>query len=161
MISFIWAEDLNGLIGKNNHLPWHLPADMHYFKETTMGHPLVSGANTFRSYPSVLSGRKNIVLSEYDDYPEEVTVVNNLDQLLEMIKKDPETEYFISGGATVFKELLPYADQLYITTINDTFIGDTFMPVIDYSQFEQIKEQNFVADASNPYDYKFEVYKRK
>lgn len=161
MISFIWAEDLNGLIGKNNHLPWHLPADTKYFKETTMGHPLVSGSNTFKSYPGVLPGRENIVLAQNDDFPEEVKVVHQLDQLLELIKADPETEYFISGGAVVFKQLLPYVDKLYVTTINDTFIGDTFMPVINYSDFELTNKQEFTADADNPYDYQFEVYQRK
>ncbi|KRM93817.1 dihydrofolate reductase [Lentilactobacillus senioris DSM 24302 = JCM 17472] len=160
MISFIWAEDLNGLIGKNNHLPWRLPADVKYFKDTTMGHPLVSGANTFKSYPGVLPGRQNIVLAQNDDFPEEVTVVHELEQLLTLIKNDPETEYFISGGATVFKQLLPYVDRLYVTTINDTFIGDTFMPVINYSEFELLSKQEFKADTDNPYNYQFEVYQR-
>lgn len=162
MISFIWAQDIDGVIGRDGKIPWHIPVDMKYFKNTTMGHPLVSGKRTFDSYKRVLPGRENIVLTnQINDLSDEVTKVTSLTELLELMSKNPDKEYFISGGAQVFKQLLPYVDKLYKTTIHGHFAGDTFMPVIDYSQFKLISSHNVIADDYNSYACTFEIFERQ
>lgn len=103
MISFLWAEDENGLIGKNNELPWRLPADLKYFKETTMGHPIVMGRKTFESIGRPLPGRKNIILTRDKAFQaEDCLVFHSKDELLEWIEQY-DSEVFITGGSEIFR----------------------------------------------------------
>lgn len=159
LISFIWIEDLNGVIGLKNQLPWELPADQRYFKKTTMGHPIISGSKTYRSYNHPLPGRLNIVLSTSNDrFPEEVVVMKNFGELKKFIDNCPDEEYFVIGGSEVFKQFLPYVDKLYRTIIYGKFNGDTYMPEINYDKFKLISSVDGVIDEKNHFPYKFEVY---
>ncbi|MFD1124491.1 dihydrofolate reductase [Lentilactobacillus raoultii] len=160
MISYIWAEDEQGLIGAAGKLPWHLPADMAFFKKTTMGHPIISGARTFRSYNRPLPGRQNIVLSRHGHFPDGVLVVSSIPQLCELVAANPGENYFVTGGANLFSQLLDRVDRLYRTKIHHQFIGDTYMPKIDYAHFKRLRVTEGKVDEKNPYPHTFELFER-
>ena len=130
MISLIVAHDENRVIGYKNELPWHLPGDLKYFKEMTMGKPIVMGRKTFESIGRPLPGRRNIVITRNADYKAEgIEVVGSLKDALTLVS-DAE-EIMIIGGAQIFEQVMPIADKLYITLINHTFKGDTYFPTYD------------------------------
>ncbi|ANZ61993.1 dihydrofolate reductase [Secundilactobacillus paracollinoides] len=160
---FIWAEDNNHGIGYKGNLPWHLSSDMRFFKRTTTGNTLVSGSRTFASYGKPLPHRKNIVLTtnRHKTYPEGVLVLHSVDDLLTYEDHHPDETIYISGGAKVFASLLPYVDELLRTRIDHEFKVDTYMPDIDYSQFELVSSEAGVVDEKSPYVHYFEAFKRR
>ena len=118
MLSMIWAEDENCLIGKNGSIPWHLPADMHYFKQITINHTVIMGKNTYLSLGKPLINRKNIVLSHsLQVNNDNVRIFDNLDLLKQYINKQKD-EIFVIGGAHLYQQFLPIAQRLYITKTN-------------------------------------------
>ncbi|KKB38525.1 dihydrofolate reductase [Bacillus thermotolerans] len=161
MISFIWAMDKNGAIGKDNALPWRLPEDLKFFKETTMGHPIVMGRKTYESIGKPLPGRENIVVTRNPAYEADgCTVVHSYEELLERAKE--VEELFVTGGGDVFKQMMPYADKLYVTYIDDVFEADTYFPeVIDWGEWSLLSEKKGEKNEKNPYDYYFRIYERK
>ncbi len=159
MISLLVAMDNNRLIGKDNDLPWHLPADLAYFKRVTMGHSIVMGRKTFDSIGRPLPGRENIIITRNTDYKADwCKVIHSIEEVLEMNQEDKEL--FIIGGAEIFKEVLPHADRLYITEIDAVFEGDTFFPAFPLSEWQKTFSEEGPRDEKNPYDYKFVVYER-
>ncbi|GGE59152.1 dihydrofolate reductase [Priestia taiwanensis] len=157
MISLIWAMDENRLIGKDNDLPWRLPAELAYFKRTTMGQPIIMGRKTYESIGRPLPGRENIVVTRNSDFTAEgVTVVHSLHEALEQTK---ETEAFVIGGAQIYKEALPLASRLYVTHIHHAFEGDTYFPEIP-KEWKVISSEKGLNDEKNPYDYDFVVYEK-
>lgn len=162
MISFIWAMDNNQVIGNNNELPWHLPADLQYFKRVTMGHPIVMGRKTFESIGRPLPGRENIIITRNPAYTNEnCTVIHSVDELLQYCQKNAEEEYFVIGGAELFQQLLPYADRLYVTKIHEQFVGDTFFPPIDLNDWKLNSREKGQKDDKNPYDYEFLMFTKQ
>lgn len=159
MISFIVAMDKNRVIGRNNKLPWHLPADLAYVKKTTMGHPLLMGRKTYESIGRPLPGRTNIVFTRNPHYEAEGCVV--VHSVEEAIRKFGDGELFIFGGAVIYRLFLPVADRMYVTEIEHEFEGDTFFPEIDPAEWREISRVKGVRDEKNPYDYYFVVYERK
>ena len=160
MISFLWAQDENGLIGNNNDLPWSLPADLKYFKETTMGHPIVMGRKTYESIGRPLPGRTNIILTRDQDYQAEgCHVFHAREDLLEWIK-EKGSEVFITGGSEIFKLFLEDADRLYVTKIGATFEGNTYFPELDWKKWRLVSAEEGPKDEKNPYDYEFQIYER-
>ena len=161
MISFLWAEDQNGLIGKENDLPWRLPADLKYFKDTTMGHPIVMGRKTYESIGRPLPGRTNIILTRDPEYQAEGCLVfHSKDSLLQWIEAYG-SEVFITGGSDIFRLFLGEVDRLYVTKICASFEGDTYFPKIDWESWELISSEKGPRNEKNPYDYEFELYERK
>ncbi|URL60878.1 dihydrofolate reductase [uncultured bacterium] len=162
MLTYVWAQDKNGTIGKNGGLPWHLPADMHHFQKLTTGHAMLAGRTTFESFGRPLLHRKNMVLTSHPkkDFPDNVTVFNTPNSFLKYADAHPDDKICIVGGAQIFKLFLPYVDFLCRTVINGTFDGDTKMPKIDYSKFELVKAVNGQPDQKNHYAYRFETYRR-
>ncbi|WP_053366875.1 dihydrofolate reductase [Bacillus sp. FJAT-27245] len=161
MISFIWAMDKNMVIGKDNKLPWHLPEDLKFFKKSTMGHPIAMGRKTYESIGRPLPGRENIIITRNPGFSAEgCTVMNSIDEFLEYSKNKDE-EYFVIGGAEIFKEMFPVADKLYITLIHDEFPGDTFFPEFDLDQWVLLFSEKGPTDEKNPYDYEFRIYGRR
>lgn len=161
MISFLWAEDSNGLIGKNNDLPWRLPADLKYFKETTMGNPIVMGRKTFESIGKPLPGRKNIILTRDESYrAADCLVFYGKEPLLQWIEQQ-NTEVFITGGAEIFQLFLAEVNRLYVTKIFHTFEGDAYFPKLDWSKWQLASSQAGLKNEKNPYDYEFQIYERK
>ncbi|WP_062104857.1 dihydrofolate reductase [Bacillus niameyensis] len=161
MISFLWAEDEKGLIGKDNQLPWRLPADLKHFKDTTLGHPVVMGRKTYESIGNPLPGRTNIVLTRDQAFKAEGCLAfHSKDQLLEWIQNQ-DSEVFIIGGSEIYRLFLEEADRLYVTKIAHTFDGNIYFPKINWENWVLISEKPGIKNDKNPYNYLFKVYERK
>jgi len=152
----------NRAIGNKNKIPWHLPADFKYFKETTLGKTVVMGLNTFNSIGGKpLPGRKHIILNNDPNFvaPKDCAVAHSIEEVTGMIKDLPEV--FICGGASVYRQFLPLAQKLYITEVHATPEGDTFFPEINMAEWKEIRREEHKADEANKYDYSFVVLERK
>lgn len=160
MISFIFAMDDEGAIGKNNQLPWHLPEDLKFFKRVTMGHPIVMGRKTHEAIGRLLPGRKNIIITRNADYHCDGVVVFHSVQDFISGCFDGKEEMFVIGGAEIFKAMFKFADRLYITRIHDVFDGDTFFPEFDISKWKLSSCEKGIKNDSNPYEYEFCIYDR-
>lgn len=161
MISFIWAMDKNKVIGNENKLPWHLPEDLKFFKTSTMGHPIAMGRKTFESIGKPLPGRENIIITRNPNYTREgCTVLHSIEEFVKYSSEKGE-ECFVIGGAEIFKEMFPYADKLYITFIDDEFLGDTFFPEFDLEDWNLLSSEKGPKNEKNPYDYEFRIYMKK
>lgn len=161
MISLIVAMDQNRVIGNNNKLPWHLPADLQYFKKVTMGHPIVMGRKTFESIGRVLPGRENVIVTRNQDFKAEGCVVLYDIAEIKTFADNRDEEVFVIGGAEIFKEILPSADRLYITEIHESFEGDTFFPVIDENEWDKISSNPGSIDEKNRYAHDFIILQKK
>jgi len=162
MISMISAVAENRVIGNKNSLPWHMPADFKYFKETTLGKTVVMGLNTFKSIgEKPLPGRKHVILNNDANYtpPEDCVVAHSIEEAVEITKNEPEV--MICGGASVYKQFLPLAQKLYITEVHAKPEGDTYFPEIDKDEWREVKREDYKADEKNSYDYSFVVLERK
>lgn len=160
MISMIVATDRNGLIGKDNDMPWRLPEDLSYFKRITTGSTVVMGRNTFESIGKPLPNRENIILTRNSDYQVEgCKTLSSIDALNEMGQSDEEI--FVIGGANIYKQAMPFTETLYLTYIDEEFEGDTYFPDIEESEWKLVSEEKGVKNEKNPYDYFFRVYKRR
>ncbi|AVQ99185.1 dihydrofolate reductase [Oceanobacillus iheyensis] len=160
MISLLLAMDRNNLIGRNNDLPWHLPKDLRFFKEKTLGNTIIMGRKTFESIGFPLPKRENIVITSSSELEKEVTCISSVDTIKEWNKMNPEKEYFVIGGGRLFEQVLPFADRMYITLIDEAFQGDTYFPEISYEDWEETSKVKGEKDESNPYDYYFIQYDR-
>ena len=176
MLSLIVAASQNGVIGANNKLPWHLPADLQRFKQLTMGHPILMGRKTYESIGKPLPGRTNIMITRQKGFQCcGTTVAHSLEEALLMcdrgataqrskemvalpLSADHEKEAFVIGGAEIFKQALPLADRIYLTRINQDFKGDTYLFEIDPKIWKEISREEFPAD---PLPHTFLIYNRK
>lgn len=159
-ISIIAAVSRNRVIGQGGELPWHLPADLKYFRERTRGHPVIMGRRTYESVGRPLPGRRNIVLSRSPDFrPSGVEVADSLEAALELVREADEV--FLLGGEEIFRAGLEIADRLYLTEIDAEFCGDTFFPEFDRKQWRVLESRLHPADEQNPYPMRFVVYERK
>ncbi|WP_373896134.1 dihydrofolate reductase [Virgibacillus natechei] len=162
MISFMLAMDRNRVIGLNNDLPWHLPKDFRFFKERTSGHTVIMGRKTYDSLDGALPNRKNVVVTRKNmTFPEDVEVITDLKKIPEWNKSNPNEELFVIGGGNIFKQVLPYADRMYITFIDETFDGDAFFPEFNEEEWNITSREKGEKDDKNPYDYYFLQYDRK
>ncbi len=165
MLSLIVAMSTNHTIGINNALPWHLPNDLKYFKQATMGKPIVMGRKTFESIGKPLPGRRNIVISRDANYSAEgVDVVSSLEAAISLGEDiclvNGQEEVMVIGGAQIYQLALEKADRLYITHVDAEVQGDAFFPQVDWPSFTLLAEESFQAEDPNPYDYRFSVYQR-
>lgn len=161
MITFVWAEDENGLIGKEGDLPWHLPADMAFFKEVTLTGNVAMGRKTLDSIPNPpLKNRINFVMTRNKEFAlNGVVVCHSKEQLLEKSASFDKPLHII-GGVSLFNEFIEEVDMLYRTVIHDSFEGDTYIPSIDYSQFELVEEKEGTIDEKNRHPHTFQIFKR-
>ncbi|MFN2341004.1 MAG: dihydrofolate reductase [Halanaerobium sp.] len=160
-LSIIAAMDQNQLIGTQGEIPWELPADLKYFKQITMGSPVIMGRKTFESIGFPLPGRKNIIITRKENYSAEgCEVVHSPAEILNSFLNE-EKEAFIIGGAEIYRHFLAYCNKLYLTIIDHEFSGDTYFPEIDWKNWLQIQEKKGTSDSNNPYKYSFYVYQRK
>ena len=152
----------NRVIGNKNTIPWHLPADFKYFKETTLGKTIVMGLNTFNSIGGKpLPGRKHIILNNDPSFiaPQDCQVAHSIEEVVQMIKDLPEA--MICGGASVYKQFLPLAQKLYITEVHAKPEGDTYFPEINMQEWKEVKRTDYKADEKNKYDYSCIILERK
>ena len=162
MLSIIVAIAENNVIGKDNKLIWHLPEDLKRFKSLTTGHTIIMGRKTFESLGRVLPNRKHVILCndmEMNIDNENVEVLEDISMLKEYM--DSEEENFVIGGATIYKLLMPYAQKLYITKINESFDGDVYFPQIDENEWQEVKKEKGLTNEDNPLDYEYIDYVRK
>ena len=139
MLSIIVAFDESRGIGKDNKLPWHLPEDLKLFKERTLGHSLIMGANTFIGMGAPLKERFTYVINEDALKPyDNVTYITDLDSFIQECLSSSE-EFFVCGGSSIYKQLLPYCEKMYISKISGTFDTDTFFPDFDVNKWDVIK----------------------
>lgn len=157
-IAAIVATDLNNGIGKNNALLCYLPADLKYFKTTTMGCPVIMGRKTYDSMNGkLLPGRRNMIVTRQKDLKIEGAEIFH--SVEEALKHCHEEKVFIIGGAEIFRLSMHLIDTLYRTLIKNTFDADTFFPEIKSDEFEKVSEECFAADEKNTQDYCFEKWK--
>ncbi|MGT2785218.1 dihydrofolate reductase [Streptococcus merionis] len=161
----IWAEDQNHLIGKDNGLPWRLPADLKHFKETTMGHNILMGRKTFDGMGRrVLPDRTSLILTTDVGYRVDnpnVLVLHSVDAVLDWYNQQ-EKNLYITGGAEIYALFSPYLDQVIKTEIHGQFDGDTYFPEnFDWSGFEEVSVSHFPKDEKNAYDFTVKVLARR
>jgi len=158
-ISLVAAMANNRVIGKDNQMPWHMPADLKHFKAVTMGHPIIMGRRTFDSLGRPLPGRLNIVVSRQLglEIPG-VVVVSSLEKAIELVHQ--ESEVMVIGGQMLFELALPLAHKMFLTFIDTDIEGDTFFPAWDQAEWEVVSEQPHQADDKNPFNYRFVDYAR-
>ena len=160
IVSLLLAASRNDVIGKNNALPWHLPADLRYFKQKTLGHPVIMGRKTFDSVGKPLPGRLNVVVTRSDSFaPEGVVVVRSVDEAL--TRDYGCDEIFVVGGSEIYRQSIDRADRIYLTRIDEEFEGDTFAPKIDRSKWTLTSRDAHEPDEKNRYRYAFEVWERR
>lgn len=160
-VTFIVAASENNAIGKGNQMPWHLPNDFKYFKAKTMDHTIVMGRKTFDSIGKALPGRRNIIITRQNDFKaEDVDVANSIQDVLNYCRD--EREIFIIGGAEIFKQSFPLADEILLTRVHTQIEGaDAFFPDLPESEWKLERQDKHSKDDKHKFDYTFEVYKRK
>ena len=162
MLSLIVAASENNVIGKNNRLLWHLPADMKFFKNTTWALPVIMGRKTFESLGKPLMGRYNIVITSNEDWHAEgVKVVSNIQQAIEAADVMKSNETMVIGGGQIYKETLPFADRVYLTRVHTTLEGDTFFPALNSAEWKLTSANHFYKDDKHAFDYSFEIWTRE
>ena len=157
-IALIVATDLDGVIGRDNALPWHLPADLAHFKRMTMGKPILMGRRTFQSIGRALPGRRNLVLTRGTFSAPGVEVVNSIEEALQKVAGEPELANI--GGAEVLRQSLARTDRIYLTRVHVTLEGDTFLPVLPPAEWREVEREERPADERNPYAMSFITLER-
>jgi len=163
--SMIVAMAENRVIGINNNLPWYLPNDLKYFKQVTMGKPILMGRKTFESIGKPLPGRANIVITRNKEWAADgIKIVHSLEsayQLAESIVEiDGQDEVMVIGGDQIYQSSLPSIDRIYLTKVHAEVKGDAWFPELDWSEWKEVAREDFSAEGPNPYDYSFIVLDR-
>jgi len=162
MIKIIMAAKAkNNVIGKDNNLVWHLPADLKFFKETTKGHTLIMGRKTFESLGNPLPHRDSWIITRNKYYTADgISTFNSLESALVAAENKGLDVVFILGGGEVYRQSMNIADKMIITEIHEDFEGDTYFPEIDPKIWKEIDRIECKADEKNKYDFAFVVYLR-
>jgi len=159
MISIIAAMTDNRVIGVNNQLPWNLPADMKWFRQQTMGKPVLMGRKTYDSIGRPLPKRRNIVISRDGALKiDGCEVVGSAAAAFQLC--GTEQEVMIIGGASFYEQTLPQANRLYLTLVHSEIAGDAWFPEIDFDQWKELERIDHHADEANAFDYSFLVLER-
>lgn len=161
VLSLIAAMDQNHIIGIQNRLPWHLPADLKHFKQLTIGKPIVMGRTTFESIGKPLPNRRNIVISRNPTFHATgCDIAHSIEQALALTTNDPET--MLIGGASLYAQTLPLARRLYLTLVHTTLSeGDAFFPAINWNDWLILERVDHASDQANAVDYSFLTLDRK
>ena len=160
ILSMIVATADNNIIGKDNDMPWHLPADLAYFKKVTLGKPIIMGRKTYESIGRPLPGRQNIVISRDSNYSATgIDTVTSVEQALALVADEPEI--MVIGGGAIYQHCLSAATRLYVTHIKAAIDGDTQFPDFNDGSWQKVKSELKPADEKNAHDLDFCVYERK
>ena len=160
-VSLIWAMADDRVIGIENRLPWKLPADMQWFRQHTLGKPIVMGRKTFESFGGrTLPERTNIIITKDQDYRAEgAVVVHSIDEALQAAGEVEEV--MVIGGMSFYEQMLPRADRLYLTLIHASFAGDAWFPEFDLGPWQEVLREDHDADGKNAYPYSFVILERR
>jgi len=159
IVSIIAAMDRNRLIGNNNQLPWHLPADLAHFKKITIGKPVVMGRKTYESIGKPLPSRTNIILTRSGYRAEGIKTASSLEQAIDLVPG--ADELMIIGGSSVYEMVLPLVDRMYLTFVDAEFSGDAWFPEYDESRWQQSESTELAADERNTHACRFVRYDKK
>lgn len=162
IVSIIVAVAKNGVIGKDNKLPWKLSGDLRHFKQLTLGHHVIMGRKSFDAVGKPLEGRVNIVISRNRGLRlDGALVMHSVKEAIHFCEEVKELEAFVIGGAEIVKQALPLADKMYLTHIDAEPQGDTFFPEWNAGDWKVISETEHDADEKNQYPFTIKVYQRK
>lgn len=161
ILSIIVAASDNDVIGRQGSLPWHLPAEMAYFRKVTLGHPVIMGRKTYESIGKPLADRLNVIITSDKNYKAEgCIVVNSFEETLTLGQVRKTNEVFVIGGQSVNDQALPLANKLYLTRIHTHVEGDKFFH-FNPADWQLIWSEKHAADKDNKYPFEFQVYRRK
>ncbi|WP_250534429.1 dihydrofolate reductase [Caballeronia sp. AZ10_KS36] len=161
-LTLIVARARNGVIGRDNQLPWRLPEDLAFFKRTTMGAPIIMGRKTHESIGRPLPGRRNIVVTrDASRRFEGCDTVTGIDEALALATADGAAEAFLIGGAQLYGDAIDRADKLIVTEIDADFDGNTHFPAPDASQWREVSRERHRAAAPNDFEFAFVTYERR
>ena len=162
-ISMIAAMAHDRVIGLDNQMPWHLPADLAHFKRVTLGKPVLMGRKTFESIGRPLPGRRNLVISRNPGFKAPgVEVFSSVDEVLATLSEaEAPEELMVIGGGHLYGQLLPRADSLYLTRIDLVVAGDTRFPAFDEGDWVRTESDPHQPDEKNPHPYCFETWQRR
>jgi dihydrofolate reductase len=163
MISIIAAISKNYVLGKENKLLWHLPKDFKFFKETTLGHPIIMGRKTFESLPKALPGRTNVVVTGDRNYVKEGAVVTHSLEDAIKVGLSENKEVFICGGGQIYKEALEkdLVNKIFLTEVDAEIDGDAFFPSFNKQDWEISKKECHTKDEKHDFDFCFVEYLKK
>ena len=161
-LSILAAVSENGVIGREGQLPWHLPDELKYVKRITMGHTLLMGRKTYESIGRPLPGRTSIVVSRQLDYAPhpDVIVARDFARAVDVARKRDESECFVFGGASLYREALPQAQRLYLTRVHTEVEGDAFFPAFDEARWKCVAHERHEADERHAHAFSLRVYER-
>ena len=165
-LAVICAMSRNGVIGKDNGLPWNLPGDLKHFKETTLGCPIIMGRKTWDSIGRPLPGRTNIIVTRNGEVGSDgIKIADSFKSALDLAKlclaTARDNEVFVIGGAQIYKEAFPLANRLYLTRVNSFVDGDTYLEGFDEADWIEISNKSFNALSSEGHDYNICVLDRR
>lgn len=159
-VTLIAARARNGVIGRDNAMPWRIPGELAHFKRVTMGHPIIMGRKTWQSIGHPLPGRRSIVVTRDGSFiANGAEVVYSVEQALAHCAGAPEA--FVIGGAQIYEAAMAYADRLLITEIDRDFEGDAFMPAPDPATWRETARDTHTADGDPPFQYAYASYERR
>ncbi len=160
-LSLIVAAAENGVIGRDNDLPWSLPDDMQFFRETTKGKTVITGRKNHEAMGRLLPGRRTIIITRQPDYVVEgAEVVHSLEEALEGIG-ETDDEIFVIGGGEVYRQALPKADRVYLTRIHAAIDGDVTFPDLPEGEWKCVSEEHHPVDDRHAHSFTFQVFERK
>ena len=161
IVSAIVAATENWVIGKGNEIPWYLSNDFKHFKKTTMGHHIIMGRHTYISIGRPLPKRTNIILTRNPFYVvQNCLIAHSVQEALELAFDNGETEAFIIGGGKVYEQALPFLDKVYLTVVHTELEGDTYFPVLNSDDWQEVSSERHSADEKNDFDYSFKLFER-
>lgn len=159
-LSAVVAMSENRVIGKNNQLPWRLPADLKHFKTITSGSPIVMGRKTYESIGRPLPNRTNIILTRNQHFHAPgCLVVSSLNEALSLVPSSAK-EIFIIGGAEIYQQLLAHIQRIYLTIVHHEFEGDAYFPELNMKEWHEIERIHHQQDQNNHYAYSFVILER-
>lgn len=162
IISCIVAVAKNGVIGKDNEIPWYLPADLKYFKRTTTGHHIIMGRKSYQSIGRPLPKRTNVIITRDPFFISSgVLVTHSIPEALELAYNNGEKETFIIGGGNIYAQTRDLWDRVYLTEVEIEPEGDVFFEDLNEDQWEIISEEVCLPDEKNKWPYRFKIFERK
>ena len=159
-LSIIAAVSDNGVIGRDNQLPWRMPADLAHFKRLTIGKPIIMGRRTWESLPGLLPHRTHVVVTRDRDYVVEGgLVVHSIKEAFDLV--GDVDEMMVVGGANLYAQALPLASRMYLTIVHDHFDGDTAFPDYEEGEWQEVARESHAADERNPHAFSFLTLERR
>ena len=162
IVALVAARSENNVIGNGAEIPWHLPADLKFFKQLTTGHTIVMGRKTFDTLAKPLPNRRTIVLTRSRAYRQAgIDVAHSFETAFDLADPGDGEEVFIVGGEEIYRMALPYAQRMYLTRVHTIVPGDAFFPEFSDDEWELTENARHAADERHEFDYTFEVWEKR